>query len=320
VSATNQIIGDRLREAADLLEQQRANPFRVRAYRDAAATVAHLTTELGEIHERDGLEGLEALPGIGPRIAAAIAEMLRTGRWSQLDRLRGGSDPERLFRAIPGVGPALAQRLHELLHVETLEALEVAAHDGRLDQVPGVGPRRAAALRAALGGMLGRTRLRPREPAEEPPVEVLLDVDREYRQAAAAGRLPRIAPRRFNPTGEAWLPVLHTERDRWHLTAVFSNTARAHQLAKTRDWVVLYFHTDHHPEGQRTVVTETSGSLAGQRVVRGREAECQRSQGTPSPTSASRKKAPNSPPSIQNAARVMNPLAKKIGAGPVATG
>jgi hypothetical protein len=55
---------------------------------------------------------------------------------------------------------------------------------------------------------------------------------------------------------------------------LFSNTARAHDLAKTADWVVLYFHSDHGPEGQRTVVTETSGPLQGHRVVRGREAEC----------------------------------------------
>lgn len=318
MSATNQLIGDRLREAAELLEQQRANPFRVRAYREAAATVAALPTELHVIHERDGLEGLEALPGVGPRIAAAIAEMLRTGRWSQLERLRGGLDPDQLFRSIPGVGPTVAQRLHENLHAETLEALEVAAHDGRLARVPGIGPRRAAAIRAALDGMLGRTRLRVREPVEEPPVEVLLDVDRQYREGAAAGRLPRIAPRRFNPTGAAWLPVLHTERDQWHFTAVFSNTARAHRLGKTRDWVVLYFHTDRHPEGQRTVVTETSGPLGGERVVRGREAEGQRSQGTPSASSASRKTEPKNPPAAQNAPRPMNPLAKKIGAGPVA--
>ncbi|MCK4867230.1 MAG: DNA-binding protein, partial [Alphaproteobacteria bacterium] len=91
---------------------------------------------------------------------------------------------------------------------------------------------------------------------------------------AAAGNLHKIAPRRFNPTGEAWLPILHTQRDDWHFTALFSNTARAHELAKTNDWVVLYFHTDHEPEAQRTVVTETHGPMAGRRVVRGREGEC----------------------------------------------
>jgi DNA polymerase (family X) len=100
----------------------------------------------------------------------------------------------------------------------------------------------------------------------------MLDVDREYREKAAAGRLVKIAPRRFNPTGEAWLPVLHTERGDWRFTALFSNTARAHQLKHTRDWVVLYFHTDTQAEGQLTVVTETQGALSGRRVVRGCEA------------------------------------------------
>jgi DNA polymerase/3'-5' exonuclease PolX len=275
VSATNQTIAERLREAADLLEQQGANPFRVRAYREAAQAVAASAEDLRAIHERGGVEALDALPGVGPRIATAIAEMLRTGRWAQLERLRGTLDPERLFRAIPGVGATLARRIHDALHVDTLEALEVAAHDGRLAAVPGVGPRRAAALRATLASMLGRSRLRVRDVGTpEPGVAVLLDVDRQYREAAATGRLPRIAPRRFNPTGAAWLPILHTERDQWQLTALFSNTARAHELGATRDWVVVYFHTDTRGEGQRTVVTETRGVLAGRRVVRGREDEC----------------------------------------------
>lgn len=63
-------------------------------------------------------------------------------------------------------------------------------------------------------------------------------------------------------------------RDPWHFTALFSNTARAHELNRTRDWVVIYFYDDDHDEGQHTVVTETSGRLKGRRVVRGREAEC----------------------------------------------
>jgi hypothetical protein len=54
-------------------------------------------------------------------------------------------------------------------------------------------------------------------------------------------------------------------------TALFSNTARPHELRKVRDWVVIYFHSDSGGEAQRTVVTEP---LAGQRVVRGREREC----------------------------------------------
>ena len=102
----------------------------------------------------------------------------------------------------------------------------------------------------------------------------LLDVDREYRAKVQANQLRKIAPRRFNPKGDAWLPILHTSRDKWHFTALFSNTARAHELDKVRDWVVLYFQSDSGGEAQRTVVTETRGVLAGQRVVRGREREC----------------------------------------------
>ena len=269
---------DRLREAADLLHSQGANPFRVAAYRKAAATVLELPEDLQAIIDREGLPGLEALPNVGRGIAAALLEMTRTGRWTQLERLRGSADPVQLLTAVPGLGHRLAERIHEELHVDTLETLELAAHDGRLESVPGVGPRRAAAIRGSLQAMLSRSRPHRTVAAtgavEEPPVAMLLDVDREYRRRAADGDLPTIAPRRFNPSGEAWLPVLHTTHEPWHFTALFSNTAQAHQLGRTRDWVVLYFYDDEHAEGQHTVVTETHGALTGMRVVRGRETDC----------------------------------------------
>lgn len=85
--------------------------------------------------------------------------------------------------------------------------------------------------------------------------------------------LRKIAPKRFNPSGEAWLPILHARRGDWQFTALYSNTARAHELGRTKDWVVLYFHSDDGEEAQRTAVTETRDRLAGRRVVRGREAE-----------------------------------------------
>jgi hypothetical protein len=274
----NAAVSDKLREAADLLARQGANPFRVGAYRRAAESVARLSRGVDDVLRAEGPAGLDALPHVGPGIAAAIQEMVRSGRWSLLDRLRGTLDPVALFATIPGVGPALARRIHDALGIDTLEALEVAAHDGRLDGVPGVGPRRIAAIRAVLGTLLGRARGRslpgaaPAPPG--PDVAILLDVDREYREKAAAGLLQVIAPRRFNPRGQAWLPILHTTRGAWHVTALYSNTAAAHQLGRTRDWVVIYFYDDHHREGQHTVVTETRGPLRGQRVVRGREAEC----------------------------------------------
>jgi hypothetical protein len=276
-STDSQAVASRLRQAAEILQAQGANPFRIAAYRSAAESLERGDDDLRDILATRGRAGLAELPAIGTGIAAAIAEMLETGRWAQLERLRGNLDPATLFRSVPVIGPELAARIHDTLGVETLEALEVAAHDGRLDEVPGVGPRRSAAIRAPLAEIQGTAHQRRRVPtssAAEPPLDVQLDVDQEYRQRADAGTLAKISPRRFNPSGAAWLPVLHARRDPWHFTALFSNTARAHELGRTRDWVVLYFDNDHRAERQRTVVTERRGALAGRRVVRGREREC----------------------------------------------
>ena len=126
----------------------------------------------------------------------------------------------------------------------------------------------------SLATRLGRIRRLQHTPtAEEPLVAELLDVDREYRDKAKAGQLRRIAPRRFNPSGEAWLPVLHTQRDERHYTALFSNTARAHKLGGTHDWVVLYYDGG-GGERQATIITSQREPLFGKRIVRGREDEC----------------------------------------------
>lgn len=275
----NSTVAAALREMAVLLEAQADNPFRVAAYRRAGDTVDQLDTSLRAMHDDTGQMGLEALPGIGPRIAAAIIEMLETGHWQQLERLRGSADPQTIFRTIPGVGPDLALRLHEQLGADTLDALEGAARAGRLTSVDGIGPRRAEAIRAALTDLLHRQRgarqgVPHRAEGPEPPVGMLLEIDREYRTGAEAEKLPKIAPKRYNPDGRAWLPVLHTNKPGWHFTALYSNTARAHQFGRTQDWVVIYAEDDAHHERPYTVVTAGRGRLVGRRVVRGREVEC----------------------------------------------
>jgi len=262
-----------LRECAATLRQQKANPFRVNAYIRAAQTLESLPADARDILRDEGSEGLIALPAIGRGLAAAIAEIARTGRLAQRDRLRGAIEPEALLQTVPGIGPTLARTIHDELHLDTLEALEVAAHDGRLAALSGIGVRRSAAIRAGVAALLGPGATRRPMHNGSPPVSLLLDVDREYRQRSAAGELPKIAPKRFNPEKIAWLPILHTERNKWHFTALFSNTARAHELGRTDDWVVIYYYDDHNQEGQNTIVTETKGPLKGQRVVRGREAE-----------------------------------------------
>ena len=270
----NRLAAERLREAAALLTHQQDNVYRVAAYRRAADAIAALGQDLRAILDAGGIEALRRIPGVGRSIAGALAEMIRTGRWTYLDRLRGSAEPQDTFCAIPGIGPELANRLHEALHVDTLEQLEAALHDPDSQKVAGVGPRRLAMLRASLAQMLARIRSVKTTRADEPPVDILLDVDREYRAKAAAHELHKITPKRFNPTAEAWLPIMHTTRGTWHFTALFSNSARAHALGKVSDWVIIYFHADNGGEAQRTIVTETRGVLARRRVVRGREPEC----------------------------------------------
>jgi hypothetical protein len=270
----NLVAAERLREAAALLSQQEDNPFRIAAFRHAADSVANLNRDVRDVLKEGGLTALDRIPNVGRGIATALAEMVHTGRWTYLERLRGSTEAHDVFQAIPGVGPVLAKRLHEALGVETLEQLEAAVHQPGAAERAGLGPRRLAILRAGLAQMLARIRPVRIDADTEPAVELLLDVDREYRSKADSGLLRKISPKRFNPRNEAWLPILHTQRGPWHFTALYSNTARAHELGRTHDWVVVYFHADGGGESQRTIVTETRGRLAGQRIVRGRESEC----------------------------------------------
>jgi DNA polymerase (family X) len=272
--AVNLEVARRLDETGRLLLEQGANPYRVRAYSRAAGTLRGLDRSVAEILASEGLEGLERLPGIGTTLARAIRDTVRLGRMPMLERLRGEMDPVSLLSSVPGIGNRLALRIHEELGVDSLEDLEAAAHDGRLASIAGLGQKRIAGVIDTLASRLRRVRVNPgKRSVEEASVEELLDVDKEYRNGAAAGTLHRIAPRRFNPERKDWLPVLHTWRGPRHYTGLFSNTARAHAQAKTRDWVVLYYDGG-GGERQSTVITAERGSLRGWRVVRGREDEC----------------------------------------------
>ena len=272
----NREIADRFKEVAELLHDQGSHPFRAQAYRHAAQTLEQLERPVDDILHAEGVDGLQKLPGIGESLSRAIRELILTGQLPILVRLRGEAEPVSLFASVPGIGKKLADRLHHDLEIDTLEELEIAAHDGGLLRQPRIGEKRLSGIIGSLADRLGRIRVR-HETAEKiiPSIEELLDVDREYREKAAANQLHKFAPRRFNPTGEAWLSVLHTQRGERHYTALFSNTARAHQKGKTQDWVVL-FYDDGERESQCTVITAEWGPLAGRRIVRSREFECMR--------------------------------------------
>ncbi len=275
---SNREAADLLRRTADVLAEQDEDGFRIRAYRRAADVVEALQEPVSQILAHEGVEGLIALPGIGEGIAFGLSEWNRTGKLPALERLQGKSDPVSLLATVPGLGRKLADRIHHALGIGSLEDLELAAWDGRLDALPGFGPRRLETIRGALSARLGRRPIPRTSPEDRPPVADLLAVDREYRRKAKALRLRTITPRRFNPDRRAWLPVLHTIRGGRHYTALFSNTLTAHRLKRTHDWVVLYYDSK-QGEGQATVVTERSGRLRGRRVVRGREPECYKHYG-----------------------------------------
>jgi hypothetical protein len=279
----NEEIAGILQRIADLLDMQDANRFRIQAYRKAARNIKETNENVAGLAD-EGAESLQKnISGVGKSLARVIQEYVNTGRSGQLERLQGQVAPEDLFQKVAGIGGEMAERIATELDIDTLEELEVAAHDGRLEKIKGFGKKRLQGVRDSLAGMLSRSGRRRSKRAgseeesgkgeKEPPVALLLDVDAEYRRRAKADELKKIAPKRFNPKGKAWLPILHTERGEWSFTALYSNTARAHDLDKTHDWVVIYYEHDSE-EDQCTVVTSSRGDLEGKRIVRGREKEC----------------------------------------------
>ena len=184
-------IAGRLDEVANIFAEQGANRFRVQAYRKAANVLRRLPRSVADIFKCEGIEGLEKIPGVGPSIARSIRDILLHGRLAMLDRLRGESEAIAVLASVPGVGKKFARRFHDDLGIETLEELEVAAHDGRIEKYPGIGAKRLAGIRDSLAQRLGRIRRRTTStpPPRVPSVSELLDVDFEYREKAKAGTL-----------------------------------------------------------------------------------------------------------------------------------
>jgi len=125
-------------EIADLLEIEGANPFRIRAYRNAARTLSELPQELRVLLEKGG--ELPRLPGIGADLAGKITEIISSGRCSLLERLRQELPPAitELLK-IPGLGPKRVKALYHDLDVQTIEQLHRAAKDGRIRALHGFG-------------------------------------------------------------------------------------------------------------------------------------------------------------------------------------
>ncbi|MGD2064067.1 MAG: helix-hairpin-helix domain-containing protein, partial [Nitrospirota bacterium] len=125
-------------ELGDLLEIEGANPFRVRAYRNAARSVRSLARGLDEL-VTEGRD-LTELQGIGKELAAKIHEILETGSTAALDKLHHQvpATLEDLMK-IPRLGPKRVKALYKELGIQNLDQLEAAAKEGRLQALPGFG-------------------------------------------------------------------------------------------------------------------------------------------------------------------------------------
>ena len=137
-----------LAEIADLLELTGGNPFKVRAYRQAAQLVDVHPEPVSEVWRQGRLE---ELPGIGSGIAGKIGELLETGSCREHDKLAAAVPPGVLeILRVEGVGPKTAQAAWKALGIEDLDALEAACRTGRILAAPRMGEKRARAILEAI--------------------------------------------------------------------------------------------------------------------------------------------------------------------------
>jgi DNA polymerase (family 10) len=165
----NEGVAGVLEQLADLLEIDGASPFRVRAYRGAARTVGALASPVGSFPEK-GAGALEELPGIGKDLAGKIREIAATGELGLLHELKERT-PESLLGLleIGGLGPKRAKAIYEGLGIDTIDALEKAAREGRLRSLKGVGPKLEAQI---LEGITARALRGKRIPISEADAEI----------------------------------------------------------------------------------------------------------------------------------------------------
>lgn len=137
-------------KVADLLEIQGANPFRVRAYRNASRVVLGLSHNLADLVSRG--EDLTELPGIGADLAGKIREIVQTGGLAQLRDLESRVPPSLIeMMRIGGLGPKRVAILHEKLGLSTIGELEQAARQGKIKELKGFGEKTEQAILEGLG-------------------------------------------------------------------------------------------------------------------------------------------------------------------------
>jgi DNA polymerase (family 10) len=188
----NAEIAERFDRLADLLEIEGANPFRVRAYRNAARTIAGLAQNLAGLLEAG--KDLAELPGIGAAIAEKIRTIVKTGRLPQLEEVEART-PAALsgLMKIEGLGPKRVRTLYEKLAIRTPEDLERAARSGRIRELAGFGKKTEALILERVRqfhGEMQRMRLPEAEDIAE-PLLAYLKQSPGIKEISVAGSLRR---------------------------------------------------------------------------------------------------------------------------------
>ena len=147
----NETIARRFYRLAALMEVRGDDPFRWRSYRNAAEAIEVWPTPLKEIAEKDGVTGLQEIPGVGKAIAGKVVDLLTKGTFDAWDRLTAET-PETVLDLleIPGIGPKTAALLHQRFKVSTLDEMKAFVASGGLDMVDGIGPKTAERIKQAL--------------------------------------------------------------------------------------------------------------------------------------------------------------------------
>jgi len=179
MTVQNAEIADRFEQLADLLEIQGANPFRVRAYRNAARFIRGHARSLAELLD-EGAD-LAELPGIGKDLAAKIAALVQTGRLPLLEQVaKKVPAPLVEMTRIEGLGPKRARALYKALKIRSLEDLARAARSGRIRELPGFGARTEQLIATRAGRAVTaehRMRLADAEQVGRPLVAYLRGID-----------------------------------------------------------------------------------------------------------------------------------------------
>ncbi|WP_334051581.1 DNA polymerase/3'-5' exonuclease PolX [Burkholderia cepacia] len=225
-------------EIADMLEIQGANPFRVRAYRNAARTITDYGRDIATMIANG--DDLGKIPSIGPDLASKLREIAATGTCELQQTLRHalpGAIVELLD--VPGLGAKRVKALHDALHVDSLEQLRAEAKSGHVRELPGFGAKTEAHLLEAIDDRLQRE---PQRFLLPDAAHALLPLLERLRAIAGVGKaVPAGSFRRRRETvGD--LDILVTARDPQAVADAFvgyGEVARVLAHGKTKSSVVL---------------------------------------------------------------------------------